>query len=270
MKSVRIAVLILLCLLWSSGLSIVGAQDSPPLKVVATYSILGDIMQNVAGDNIELTVLVGPDGDSHVYEPTPQDAIALAEADIIFENGLEFETWLDDLYEASGSTAARIVVSDGIEPLAFDGHDHDHEHEDASDMTDLSLWAGDWVSGYIYLDTDAGQTLLDTLAAEIGVSVDAVHGVLDTLLVTDFVSAAITENSITYSTADETITCDYALDGVVDVDFDGTPFQWVNFETTSTGCEAYQYALFTLAHGEGLGRHFHMRYGSTSLDDLTT
>lgn len=267
MKSVRIAVLILLCLLWS-GLLIVGAQDSPPLKVIATYSILGDIVQNVAGDNIELTVLVGPDGDSHVYEPTPQDAIALAEADIIFENGLEFETWLDDLYVASGSTATRIVVSDGIEPLAFEGHDHDHEHEDASDMTDLSLWAGDWVSGYIYLDTDAGQTLLDTLAAEIGVSVDAVHGVLDTLLVTDFVNAAITENSVTYSTADETITCDYALDGVVDVDFDGTPFQWVNFETTSTGCEAYQYALFTLAHGEGLGRHFHMRYGSTSLDDL--
>lgn len=67
--------------------------------------------------NVQQTVLVGPDGGSHVYEPTPQDAVALAEADVIFENGLEFETWLDDLYTASGSIAVRIVVSDGIEPL---------------------------------------------------------------------------------------------------------------------------------------------------------
>jgi zinc/manganese transport system substrate-binding protein len=113
-----------------SGVSLVGAQDEP-LKVIATYSILGDIVQNIAGDNIELTVLVGPDGDSHVYEPTPQDAIALAEADVIFENGLEFETWLDDLYESSGSTATRIVVSDGIEPLALEEHDDEHEGEEA-------------------------------------------------------------------------------------------------------------------------------------------
>lgn len=124
---------LLLLLFFVSGVSIVGAQDEP-LKVVATYSILGDIVQNIAGDNIELTVLVGPDGDSHVYEPTPQDAIALAEADLIFENGLEFETWLDDLYEASGSTATRIVVSDGIDPLAFEEHHEDgHEHEAEGD-----------------------------------------------------------------------------------------------------------------------------------------
>ncbi len=128
MKSGRIVILLLLLLLLS-GLSIVSAQEEP-LKVVATYSILGDIVQNVAGDNIELTVLVGPDSDSHVYEPTPQDAIALAEADIIFENGLEFETWLDDLYDSSGSTATRVVVSDGIEPLAFAGHNHDHTDDD--------------------------------------------------------------------------------------------------------------------------------------------
>jgi ABC-type Zn uptake system ZnuABC Zn-binding protein ZnuA len=269
----RIGVLLLLCLMLS-GLSLVRAQEDTPLKVVATYSILGDLVQNVAGDNIELTVLVGPDGDSHVYEPTPQDLIALAEADILFENGFEFELWLDDLYEASGSTAIRVEVSAGVDALPFDDdhhhheHDHDHEHEDASDVTDLSPWAGEWVSGYVYLDTDAGQSLLDTLAGDIGVEVAAVRGVLDALLISDFTNATITETSITYVTADETITCEYALDAVVDVDFDGTPFQWVNFESTTPDCDAYRYALFTLAHGEGLGRHFHMRYGSTNFDDL--
>jgi ABC-type Zn uptake system ZnuABC Zn-binding protein ZnuA len=116
----RITALITVLLLWGllPGMSIANAQDEP-LKVVTTYSVLGDIVENIAGDNIELTVLVGADGDSHVYEPTPQDAIALAEADLVFANGLEFETWLDDLYESSGSTATRIVVSDRIEPLSF-------------------------------------------------------------------------------------------------------------------------------------------------------
>jgi zinc/manganese transport system substrate-binding protein len=122
------------------GLSSVGAQeasDESPVKVVATYSILGDIVENIAGENIELTVLVGRDGDSHVYEPTPQDAIALAQADLIFENGLEFETWLDALYEASGSTAVRVVVSDGITPIEFGGHDHAHDdHDHAHDDHD--------------------------------------------------------------------------------------------------------------------------------------
>lgn len=87
------------------------------LKVVATYSILGDLLQNVGGDRIELHTLVGPGLDTHTFEPSPADSIALAEASLIFENGLEFEPWLADLYVASGSDAGRVAVSDGLEPL---------------------------------------------------------------------------------------------------------------------------------------------------------
>jgi hypothetical protein len=160
---------LLLLLFFVSGISIVGAQ-AEPLKVVATYSILGDIVQNIAGDNIELTVLVGPDGDSHVYEPTPQDAIALAEADLIFENGLEFETWLDDLYQASGSTTTRIVVSDGIEPLAFEEGDHNHEHEAEGDggfmegdsMVGTRLIVNDYESGIVQIvDLRTNEVIAD-------------------------------------------------------------------------------------------------------------
>jgi zinc/manganese transport system substrate-binding protein len=90
--------------------------QSERLQVVATYSILGDVIQQVAGDHIDLTVLVGPDGDTHTYEPVPQDSVALRKANIVYENGLGFETWLDDLYAASGSKATRVVVSQGITP----------------------------------------------------------------------------------------------------------------------------------------------------------
>lgn len=106
------------------------AEGAGPLKVVATYSVLGDLVQQVAGDKVEMTVLVGADGDPHVYEPTPRDAVALSEAAILFENGLEFETWLDSLFTASGSQAERVAVSDGVDTLAFDAHGHDHDHAD--------------------------------------------------------------------------------------------------------------------------------------------
>lgn len=93
------------------------APDAQRLKVIATFSILGDFVQNVAGDRVELTTLVGPGSDAHTYEPTPRDSAALAQADLLFENGLEFEGWLDQIYEASGSKAQRVVVSERITPL---------------------------------------------------------------------------------------------------------------------------------------------------------
>lgn len=125
------------------------ATPAPPpaaggkLKVVATYSILGDLVQNVGGDKIDLRVLVGPDSDPHSYEPTPADSVALAEARVVFENGLEFETWLDNLFKASGSRATRVVVSDGIEPIRLE-EDHEHgaegEHDHEHGEYDPHIW----------------------------------------------------------------------------------------------------------------------------------
>lgn len=111
-----------------------GNSDSP-VRVVASYSILGDIVENVAGDNVDLTTMVGPGEDTHTFEASPSDSRALADADLVFENGLEFESWLDELYESSGSDAWRVVVSEGIEPIEAGEHGHEdhgdhggHEH----------------------------------------------------------------------------------------------------------------------------------------------
>ena len=73
-----------------------GATYAQPqrLQVVATFSILGDVIHAIAGDNIDLTVLVGADADTHSYEPVPQDSVALTNANLIFENGLGFESFL--------------------------------------------------------------------------------------------------------------------------------------------------------------------------------
>ena len=95
-----------------------------PLKVVATFSILGDLARNVGGNSIEVTTLVGPDSDAHVYSPTPADAKKIADAKLIIVNGLGFEGWLPRLVQSSGGKAKIVTATDGIAPLRL-GNDAD-------------------------------------------------------------------------------------------------------------------------------------------------
>ena len=87
------------------------------LKVVTTFTILGDMVRNVGREHVALTTLVGPDADAHVYEPTPADARALAQADLVIVNGLGFEGWIDRLVKASGYEGLVVVASEGIAAL---------------------------------------------------------------------------------------------------------------------------------------------------------
>lgn len=103
-----------------------GAPARP--KVVATFSVLGDFVREVGGDEVELVTLVGADGDAHTFDPTPQDVAAVGGATVVFENGAKFESgWFDKAYAASGSKAARVVTSDGLKLLEGD---RDHKHTD--------------------------------------------------------------------------------------------------------------------------------------------
>ena len=116
----------------------VATLAAEPLKVVASFSILGDMVSEIGGDAIVVTTLVGPDGDALVYEPTPADAATIAAADLLVVNGLDFESWLPRLVNAAGFKGTEVVASAGITPRAFadhdddDGHDHD-AHADAHD-----------------------------------------------------------------------------------------------------------------------------------------
>ena len=88
-----------------------------PLKVVASFSILGDFVRNVGGSSVDVMTLVGPDSDAHVYSPTPADAKKIAGARLIVVNGLGFEGWLPRLVQSSGSKARIVTATDGIAPL---------------------------------------------------------------------------------------------------------------------------------------------------------
>ncbi|SDF37324.1 metal ABC transporter substrate-binding protein [Desulfovibrio legallii] len=98
------------------GLSLLGAQGAfaAPLKVAVSFSILGDMVKNVGGDLVRVTTLVGPDADTHVYQPSPADAKAVAQADLVVVNGLHFEGWMDRLIQTSGYKGTVVIASKGV------------------------------------------------------------------------------------------------------------------------------------------------------------
>jgi zinc/manganese transport system substrate-binding protein len=88
-----------------------------PLNVVASFSILGDFVRTIGGDRVNVTTLVGPDSDVHVYTPAPSDAKRIADAKLVIVNGLGLEGWLPRLVQSSGSKATIVTASTGIAPL---------------------------------------------------------------------------------------------------------------------------------------------------------
>ena len=92
------------------------AASARPLRVVASFSILADLVRCVAGDDATVAPLVGPDADVHVFEPTPADARRVRDADLVVVNGLRFEGWLDRLLDASEFRGRLVVATAGIEP----------------------------------------------------------------------------------------------------------------------------------------------------------
>ena len=92
-------------------------QAAERLDVVASFSILGDFVRAVGGDRINLTILVGPDSDVHVYTPAPADAKRVAEAKLVIVNGLGLEGWLPRLVQSAGNRAKVVTASAGVAPL---------------------------------------------------------------------------------------------------------------------------------------------------------
>lgn len=110
------------------------AVAEAPLKAVATFSILGDLVSEVAGDKVALSVLVGADMDAHAYQPRPSDARTVAEARLLVSNGLGFEGWIDRLAKAAPFKGRAVVASTGVATLAAGaGHAHGHSHAHGPD-----------------------------------------------------------------------------------------------------------------------------------------
>lgn len=115
------------------------AADAPvPLKVVATFSILGDLVQQVGGERVKVDTLVAAGGDAHVFQPKPTHAQQIAQAQVIFMNGLGFEGWMTRLLKSANTKVQPVTVSEGIKPQKEQAHGHGHGHDHGH--TDPHAW----------------------------------------------------------------------------------------------------------------------------------
>ncbi|CAN7494253.1 metal ABC transporter substrate-binding protein [Bradyrhizobium sp. LjRoot220] len=120
----------LICLVLIATAVPASAQER--LKTIASFSILGDFVRNVGGDRVSVTTLVGADGDAHVYSPTPADAKRIADAKLIFINGLGFEGWLPRLVKSAGGKVTIVTATAGIAPLKLGSHADPHAWQSVS------------------------------------------------------------------------------------------------------------------------------------------
>ncbi|MRT48885.1 metal ABC transporter substrate-binding protein [Raoultella sp. RIT712] len=142
----RTAVILMLAF----GLAVQGAM-AKTLNVVSSFSVLGDMVQQVGGEHVKVATLVGPDGDPHTFEPSPQDSALLSKADVVVVNGLGLEGWVDRLIKASGFKGELVVASTGVKTHTLD--------EDGKTVTDPHAW-NSAANGALY-----AQNILNGLVA---------------------------------------------------------------------------------------------------------
>lgn len=111
------------------------------VDAVASFSILGDIVQEVGGEHVKVTTLVGPDGDPHSFEPSPKDSKAINASDVVFVSGLGLEGWIDRLVTASGYKGHLVTASEGVNSRKME--------EDGKQITDPHAW-NSMANGVIY------------------------------------------------------------------------------------------------------------------------
>jgi zinc/manganese transport system substrate-binding protein len=144
------------------------------VNVVASFSILGDLVKNVGGDRVNVTTLVGPDGDVHVYTPAPADAKKIADAKLLVINGLGLEGWLPRLLQSSGSKAPIITATRGIAPLKIGSDADSHAWQSVANakiyVANISdaLVAADPADAEVFrVNAQAYLTKLDALDREV-------------------------------------------------------------------------------------------------------
>jgi len=158
-----------LCTLTAPGFAAAPRSATAVVNVVASFSILGDMVREIGADRVQVTTLVGRNADPHSYEPTPEDVQALTRAQLLVSNGLGFEAWIPRLVESSGFAGTQMEASRGVQVRHLQqgevldagrkesrpahgqaGHDHEHDHDDHSvGSVDPHAWQ-DLSNGMIY------------------------------------------------------------------------------------------------------------------------
>lgn len=181
------------------GVACADDDDDEPgrVRVVATTTQIGALTHEIAGDLIRLDILLASGADAHDFEPSPQDAVLLQNADLVFMNGIGLDEWLSDIIEGADTAEHVVVVTDGIEVYLGDEHsedeedhdDDDHEHDEGDphvwhDPANVKVMVRNIVAALMRVDPDNADTYrangeayelrLDEVDAEIRALIDEI------------------------------------------------------------------------------------------------
>jgi len=134
-------------------------QAAEPLRVVASFSILGDLVRQIGGERVVVDTLVGPEEDAHMFDPAPKDAALIAAANLLIINGLGFEGWIDRLIKASGGSPYLVVASEDVlsHRATIDGSNIVDPHA-WQDVSNVRLYAQNIAKTLILIDP-AGENI---------------------------------------------------------------------------------------------------------------
>src|SRR3954454_1412732 len=163
-----------LCAAAAALMTVIPLRAQEKIRIVASFSILGDFVRNVGGERVDVTTLVGPDSDAHVYSPAPADAKKIADARLIFINGLGFEGWLPRLVKSAGGKATVVTATSGIAPLKLGSDADPHAWQSVANAKIYvgnirdALAAADPASAQVFrANAEAYLTKLDALDREV-------------------------------------------------------------------------------------------------------
>ena len=141
------------------------SQAAEPLRVVASFSILGDIVKQIGGERVVVETLVGPEEDAHMFDPAPKNAARITVANLLIINGLGYEGWIDRLIKASGGSPRVIIASDGIasQTAMIDGHTIVDPHA-WQDVSNVRLYAQNIAKALISIDPAGENTYKSQLS----------------------------------------------------------------------------------------------------------
>jgi zinc/manganese transport system substrate-binding protein len=173
----------LVCFALVISISAAPARVEDRLNVVASFSILGDFVRNVGGDRVNVTTLVGPNSDVHVYSPTPADAKKIADAKLVFINGLGLEGWLPRLVQSSGNKATIVTASTYITPRRLGSSADPHAWQSVVNVRTyinnirVALSAAAPADAEVFKsNAEAYRVRLDALEREIGQMIGQIPG----------------------------------------------------------------------------------------------
>lgn len=143
--------------------AIARAQEGGRLAVVASFSILGDMVAQLGGERVALRVIAGPDTDAHGFQPRPSDAVALRGARVVVRNGLGFDGWIDRMLRAANHRGTVVTATEGIAPRLMEAHGHAHGHAHGAQRRRAG--AQQVPDPHAWQDLRHGQAYVRTIAA---------------------------------------------------------------------------------------------------------